>query len=375
MQKTQDDGSFQAGGPPNPIAKMDKRRIFLSRLKRKILKHTQLVRLAIVAGAILTFFGVIYLGAQSLKKTSIPFYLGLARDFIFAPGGKIKTINNRTNILILGKGGQNHEAPDLTDTIIFVSFNHLKSDIKLISLPRDIWIQSLRAKLNSVYYWGNQRKEGGGIILTKAIVEEVVGQPVSYATVLDFSGFKNIIDVVGGIEVNVERGFIDEKYPIPGKESDLCGGDSEYKCRYETLRFVAGRQTMDGNTALKFVRSRNAEGEEGTDLAREVRQQKVISAIKSKVLGREVLLSPRKLIAFKNAIFPAIETDIASPAAAIIARRLLQSRDNVFSYVLPDDLLVNPPKSPKYDNLYVFIPKETDWGKVHEWMECILADG
>jgi LCP family protein required for cell wall assembly len=114
---------------------------------------------------------------------------------------------------------------------MFVSIDHISPSFTIISLPRDIWIPALRAKLNSVYYWGNQKEEGGGLPLSKSVVEEIVGQPVEYGIVIDFEGFQEIIDVLGGVEVNVERSFTDERFPIEGKENDECEGDPEYKCR------------------------------------------------------------------------------------------------------------------------------------------------
>ena len=300
-------------------------------------------------------------------------------NFVFTPKGVVREINGRTNILVLGKGGEGHDAPDLTDTILFISLNRDEKRITMISLPRDIWFPALRTKLNSVYYWGNKKEDGGGIILAKSSVEEILGQHVHYAVVLDFSAFKKIIDVLGGVEVEVETSFIDEKYPITGKENDLCDGDSDYKCRYETLRFVQGGQMMDGETALKFARSRNAEGDEGTDFARQKRQQKIIKAIEERILNREILLSPTKLFQLKNAFLSNIETDIKEDETSVIARYFLNSRNNLASHVLPEELLDNPPKLSKYDNLYVFVPKKEDpsassglsWSEVHEWVVCV----
>lgn len=262
--------------------KSDKRKIVISRIKRRLLKHVWLVRASLITLILLGFYLFYFLASLILGRLGVTSYLGLIGDFIFTPTQKIQTREDRTNILILGKGGKGHEAPDLTDTVIFASINHTDPSLSLVSLPRDIWIPELRAKLNSTYYWGNQKKDGGGLILTKATVESIVGQPVHYGLVIDFSGFMKIVDVLGGVEVDVERGFVDEKYPIAGKEDDECDGDLEYKCRYETIRFEEGAQTMNGETALIFARSRNAEGDEGTDLAREIRQQKILAAIQTK---------------------------------------------------------------------------------------------
>ena len=352
-----------------------KKRVFLKRLKRRLLKHVWLVRIGLVATFTAGIFLILFFLNLLLGKTTLGSYLALAKDFIFTPQDMIETHKGRTNILVLGKGGEGHEAPDLTDTIIYLSISHKPASVTFVSLPRDIWIPQIRAKVNSAYYWGNQRQERGGIILAKSTVEEIVGQPIHYAVVVDFTAFKNVVDVLGGVEVEVERAFTDEKFPIPGKENDECGGDPEFGCRYETIRFGKGVQIMDGGTALKFVRSRNAEGDEGTDIAREARQQKVIAAIKKKVLGRDVLLSPKKLLALLEVARQHVETDITGSATAIIARRALQVKDKISSFVLPDKFLLNPPKSARYDNLYVFIPQKDNWSEVHAWVECILGGG
>ena len=187
-------------------------------------------------------------------------------------------IENSISILVLGKGGEGHTAPNLTDTIILSYLNIENNSVNFLSLPRDIWIPEIRAKLNSAYHYGGFKMAGDS-------VTSITGLPINYTVVIDFSLFKDLIDNVGGIKVHVENSFTDEKYPIEGKENDLCDGDRLYRCRYETLQFTQGEQNMNGELALKYVRSRNASGDEGTDIAREKRQQKVIEAIKEKILS------------------------------------------------------------------------------------------
>ena len=371
----------------NPVLgkpkRLEKWRIVASRLKRRILSHVWSVRITLILFLLVFVFFLFLLILNIISKSRVGYYIALGSDFIFTPPAKIQEIDGKVNLLILGKGGLNHQGPDLTDTMIFVSINPKDNSIITISLPRDIWIPELRAKLNSIYYWGNQKKPpvrrtsgpeepGGGLALTKSKVESITGQTVQYGTVIDFEGFKQIIDTLGGISVNVENSFVDEKYPIAGRENDNCGGDPELKCRYETLHFVQGKQLMDGETALKFARSRNAVGDEGTDFARAARQEKVITAIKEKILSTKVLLSPKKLLQIKKIVMEHVETDISPDAAAILARYLFSARGNIKTNVLSEDFLINPPRSEKYDNLYVFIPKDGNWDKVHEWVKSIL---
>jgi len=295
-------------------------------------------------------------------------YLGLFSDFIFAPVSKIQSTDSRVNILVLGKSGEGHAAPDLTDTIMFTSISLNNPSIRLISIPRDIWIPEIRAKINSAYYWGKE-KDNDGLFLSKNLVEGIIGQSIHYVVVFDFSSFTKIIDVLGGVEVNVERSFIDEKYPIAGKENDLCDGDKLFKCRYETITFIEGKQLMDGETALEFVRSRNAQGDEGTDIAREQRQQKIIIAVKNTVLSTKTLLNPKKMWGIWDILKETVETNISEQPGVIIARMILEARKNVKSSVISQDFLINPPISSKYDNQYVFIPKAGNWFEVEIWVK------
>ncbi len=190
---------------------------------------------------------------------------------------QLKTHNYQLNILILGKGDKNHTAPDLTDTIILANINLKTNQLKFISLPRDIWDDKLKIKINAAYYWG--KKEGHPFQLPKEVIGRLTGVPIEYVMIVDFSSFKKIIDDIGGIWIKVPDSFDDYHYPIPGRERAY-----PISSRYEHIHFDAGWQKMDGDRALIFVRSRHAKGKEGNDFARSYRQQLVIRAIVSRLL-------------------------------------------------------------------------------------------
>lgn len=304
----------------------------------------------------------------------------LAYNFVTAPTGQVASVNGRTNILVMGKAGGVHDGPDLTDTMILVSISLTKPGIATISIPRDLWIPEIRAKINSAYYWGSQDTSyfqnvgGGGITFAKSIAGEVVGRPIQYGVVIDFSAFKDIVDALGGIQVDVANSFTDKLYPIAGRENDPCGGDPTFACRYQTVSFTSGSQLMNGDTALIFVRSRHAEGIEGADTAREARQQKVIDAIKNKIMDPKIFLSPRVDLAMLNIVKKYIQTDIDGPTAAILARAALKGDKSVNQYLIPEDLLVSPPISKTYDSQSVFVPKagSGNWGDINKWFAGVL---
>src|SRR3989304_5243960 len=125
------------------------------------------------------------------------------------------------NVLILGKGGGRHEGPDLTDTIIVATINLNKNTVTLVSMPRDLWIPDLAAKINTAYSYGQERNDQGKL-LAKTAVSQVIGKQIDYVLVVDFDAFINLVDHLGGIDVNVRQTLDDYKYPITGKEDDPC---------------------------------------------------------------------------------------------------------------------------------------------------------
>ena len=344
-------------------------RILLSKIKRTFLfRNVWLARLILFLGVIGVVVVLLILIVKLVFYLGWDRYINLGRNFLFPRRDSFS--GSYVNVLVLGKAGFGHEAPDLTDTMLLVSFNlkEGQENISLLSLPRDIWIEDLRAKLNSVYYWGNQKKEGGGLVLTKKVVEEIVGVPIQYGVVVDFAGFSKLIDSLGGIEVEVENSFTDERFPIPGKEDDLCGGDLKYNCRFETVSFTKGLQMMDGAEALKFVRSRHAEDlTEGTDLARSKRQQQVILGIKNRLLDREVMFSWEKIQKVNEIVWSMIETDMNEEMMAVLAGWAYRTKQYE-TLSIPDEFLINPPLVGKYDYLYVFVPRRENWEEIHSWL-------
>jgi LCP family protein required for cell wall assembly len=278
--------------------------------------------------------------------------------------------------VLLGVGGPGHEAPDLTDTIIFVSTKLSTGETTVISIPRDMWVSSMRAKINTSYHYGEQKQVGGGIILTKSSITEVLGQPVHYAAILNFSTFVGVIDRLGGIDVNVENSFIDNKYPIAGRENDDCGGDDpEYLCRFETISFNAGLQHMDGTTALKYVRSRHSESQtEGTDFARSKRQTQVLKGVKSKFI--EMSKDPKKYKLLLS-VFEVVKSEIITdfPSNKIVASLLLANKirsHELKTYSLSEPIIYHPPLSPLQDNQWVLLPKNNDPQVVYDHIRGLL---
>lgn len=280
---------------------------------------------------------------------------------------ELRQTQGRVNVLLLGVGGSDHIGFDLTDSLIFSSTDLESGETLLVSIPRDIWIDSMKAKINTAYHYGEEKKPGGGLTLAKAVVSEVVGQPVHYAVLLDFSGFVQAVDLVGGLEIEVERALDDFKYPVPGKE------DAEpEESRYEHLHFEAGLQQMAGDLALKYVRSRYAEGEEGTDFARSRRQQKALLAFKDKVFSSQTFLNPRKIKELINIFGDSIKTDIQENEHSGFLGLVLKIKESKIETVSLDGELLYTPTKSQYEGQWVLIPRAGNWDAVHQYVEGLI---
>lgn len=307
--------------------------------------------------------------------------------------------NNAVNILLLGIGGGNHDGPDLSDTIVFARIEPVKNIATLISLPRDLWVPELDNKINSAYATG-QEKSKQGILLADAAVKKVLGQPIDYTVVVDFDGFVKVVDLLGGINVNVARTFTDNAYPIEGQENNVCGRPKEeiaslsaqiatgsatesdfFSCRYESIKFAAGPQNMNGSTALKFVRSRHAYGVEGSDFARAARQQLVINAIKAKAFSLGTILNPLKILSIYNTLRENVNTNIQTDEFDDFIK-LAQKMKNakIKSYVIDSGvsgrggLLKNPPPSKEFNGAWVLTPRagNGNFSEIQKYVACVI---
>lgn len=365
---------------------------------KKLERKTKVKKVLLIIGLLLlVFFGRYLLEAVTYIPVLFELFTNKQIDLK-------KAEDNRVNVLLLGIGGGKHDGPNLTDTIIFASIDTASESGRatLVSIPRDLWVPDLQAKVNTAYASGEDKQTGGGLILAKKVVSKITNQPVDYAIRVDFAGFVKAIDMVGGLDIEVERAFEDKEYPISGKEEDTCGFEGEdfekratdaaqfeaFPCRYEYLQFAKGLQHMDGETALRFVRSRHATGPEGTDFARSKRQEKIIIAFKDKVLSAGTLLNPIKLTSLYDVFKGSIDTDITQGEYDDFIRLSEKMQDSTIKTAMLDTgdasenrfgLLRNPPLgengSSEYGYQWVLIPRlgNGDFSEIHTYLGCVIS--
>ena len=349
----------------------------------------------IVVALLLLFVGLFGRLIVEAAKWSPVFF-----QYFFQKEIALKKTDDRINVLFLGIGGGKHDGPLLTDTLIYASIDPSLQKVTLISIPRDLWLSDLKSKINTAYAYGEERKKDGGLLLTKAVVEKILNQPVNYILRVDFSGFVKAIDMVGGIDVDVEKNFEDLEYPIAGKEIDTCGFTGEefekkatssavfeaFPCRYEHLTFQKGLQHMEGEKALKFVRSRHAKGTEGTDFARARRQEIIIKAFKEKVFSLNTILNPGRLMSLYNVFQDSIHTNIQQSEYDDFVKLAIKMKDAktnsvVFFYTDPyskqQGIFINPLESKEYNDQWVLIPRlgTGNFSEIQKYVDCEIKIG
>lgn len=224
-------------------------------------------------------------GAADFGSSTHRFFRKLKSFFGGGFAGIESEKRDRINVLLLGMGGLGHDGPFLTDTIIMASIKPSTGQVSMLSIPRDTaapipgygWY-----KINHANHFGEQEKPGKGGELASAVVKDILDEPIDYYVRVDFNAFEELIDEVGGIEIDVERSFVDQRFPS-GKD------------KTKVVSFEKGIQKMDGATALDFARSRHGTNGEGSDFARAARQQKVLLALKEKVLSLGTIANPVRI--------------------------------------------------------------------------------
>lgn len=206
--------------------------------------------------------------------------------------------NGRINILLLGAAGENWPGKNLTDTIMIMSVDTKNKKTALLSLPRDLYVDiagtNYSTKINQIYQYGLKNNEGVESI--KKTVEDITGLKMQYFLVVDFEGFKKVIDDIGGVNIMVERDIYDPRYPGPNYS-------------YETFEINKGLQYMDGDIALKYARERH--DDPLGDFGRAKRQQQVIQAAKNRVFSLQTFLNPVALNNLLNTLGDHVKTNIA----------------------------------------------------------------
>ncbi len=272
-----------------------------------------------------------------------------------------------TNILLLGQGDEGHDGVNLTDTIMVASIDPGKTQsVVLLSLPRDLYLLKTekmgKGRLNTMYrdyrsYLRFQKGMGEEEATQEAMRElatEIgrnIGIEMHHTAKVDFIGFVKAVDLLEGVDIDVPYDIVDTEYP-----------DQNYG--FETFEIRAGPQHLDGETALKYARSRHTT----SDFGRSARQQQILAAMGEKAKSIGIQKDPKKLIELLRILSENFETTMSIGEAvglAEIARDIdrsrivtmqLNDRNGLYEGIVePGGFLYTPPRN-LFEGASVLLP-------------------
>lgn len=261
--------------------------------------------------------------------------------------------DERFTILVMGLDKRPSETGSTfrTDSMILISLDPKTNSIGMLSIPRDLYVEVPNEglhRVNSGYVLGELEQDGGGPRKAMQTVQYNFGIRVHEYVTVDFQTFIAIVNAVGGVEVDVENTIVDYTYPT-----------MDYGT--EVFRLEAGIQQLDGETALKFARSRHS----SDDIVRAGRQQQVIYAIRDQILSLDMLddlivQAPTLYTELRNGIDTGLSLDqiieLALWAQSVPLSNInsaVVSREYLFGYQTPGGASVLVPRRSSLGELMV----------------------
>jgi LCP family protein required for cell wall assembly len=218
--------------------------------------------------------------------------------------------DERVNVVLLGYGGPEHRGGNyLADSIQILSIDPVTDTTTMIPVPRDFWVEGLpqmpnNGKINEAFAIGYQSSDGSiadAAAFTTEVLSAVTGLRIEHWMAIDFAGFREMVDAVGGVTVNNPREF-----SYTWSEPKFLAGN------WDGGTFRAGELHLNGQQALDYARSRyTSVPQESSDFARSVRQQRVLGALRSK-LGEGGLGSIGPGLAMMDALEGRMRTNLSA---------------------------------------------------------------
>lgn len=281
-------------------------------------------------------------------------------------GWQAAPVNTRghKNLLILGTDSVEGrgDVPPLTDTMMLISINLDRGTINTLPLPRDLWSETYQTKINAFYAYGFDRTPEQPEQFSTTAISELTGVPIHHTLILSLNQLETLIDLVDGVEITVATGFTDPLFPRQGVN---VATERDPAKLYESITFVSGPQTLSGQRALQYIRSRHSEDEQGHDLARGQRQQQVIAALLAKLTNYKALIANPKLAGelyhlYERDFSQALPlSELVSTAHALLPHRGTLTFASQQLTDIDDDpvngVLDNPPLSARYQNQWVYV--------------------
>lgn len=313
----------------------------------------------------------------------------LQANKVFKGGGKAAALQSevtpellkgegdgRINVLLLGRGGDGHEGPDLTDTLLIMSIDPVNNTANMVSIPRDLWVTSNggNTKINAVFANAKYKaqatnpkdKDGAekaGIKAIEGVVTDVLGIPIHYYGMVDFHAFQKAVDTVGGVEITIPDSAAVRDYMY-----------DETTGKPYLLDVKAGKNHFDGLRALMFTRTRHTSAR--GDFDRTERQRLFIEALSQKILSAGTYTNPVKVSQLMSDFGDHIATDFSINDSL----RLAQIMKKVGTGNIKSIGLADPPnnyvRTDNLNGLSVVVPTAGigDYSEIQNYIRNTMKD-
>lgn len=230
---------------------------------------------------------------------------------------KIDEVEGITNILLTGTDARPGETASRTDSMMILTIDNKHKSVKLTSLARDTYVQlpgKHKSKLNTAYFWGKEE-------MLFETIENEFGIDLDKIIQVDFNALMSIIDILGGVEVNVTK----DNFAEINKYARDCYNlyNSSSKGEFKEIP-SSGKQLLNGYQALGFSRVRMVD----SAIARDERQQEVLMAVADKAKSTPASKYPKLL----NSVLPYIKTNLTSSeimSLGLTALNIINSSDDI----------------------------------------------
>ncbi len=235
--------------------------------------------------------------------------------------------SERVNVLMVGYGGGDHHGAYLADSIQILSIDPATDTTTTVPIPRDLWIEGIEGfgqngKVNEVYAVGHgavdgdeaDRLDNAGELLAD-VLTDVTGLEIDHWLTIDFAGFQEMVDAVGGVTI---------QNPVAFNYTTI--EEFHRQGRWEMGGFEAGEIHLDGDQALAYARARyTSEVAESNDFARSIRQARILGALRSE-LGDGGIGSIPASFGLMNAMEQRVRTDLSAIDLFLLSSHLSSDR-------------------------------------------------
>jgi len=274
--------------------------------------------------------------------------------------------SNRIDVLILGiRGIGDKNGGLLSDSNILISIYKPTGKIAMFSIPRDLYIEmpekNYKEKINFAYALGYKETKNG-LDYAKKTFSLVTGIKIDYGIVIDLDGLSKLIDVIGGIDINLDKPFIEDKQ---------WHNDPEFASSSGAFILPSGRNHLDSKKTLYYIRSRFS----SSDFDRALRQQQVLIAIKNKLFQLNIFNDYSKIKDIYNLLKRNIETDInfsdITEFLPLISKLDFQNIKTKVFNTTPDGFLY---ESRLQNGTYILLPIGDNFDAIRHYIKTIFEE-